>query len=128
MKRTLLLIVALFALAGTAHAGVFDSVKSWIWGNMAEVIMSGAALALSAAAGFVAKKSETNYNKVTQTLTETGEFIKALGDAAADRNITREELAGIIRQGADVVNVFVKTPGQYSTGQGNPEPPRATQI
>lgn len=125
MKRTILLTLALLALAGTAHAGVFGSVKNWLTGEITGALLSVAALGILGIAGYLAKKSDTGYNRVTQTLAETGEFIKALGDAAADRSVTRDELANIIRQGADVVNIYRTTPVQYQTGPGNPEPPRA---
>jgi Mg2+/Co2+ transporter CorB len=46
------------------------------------------------------------FTRVSRTLKEVGDFLTVLGDAMEDRKITREELAGIVKEGKEIFGVW----------------------
>ena len=46
------------------------------------------------------------FTRVSRTLKEAGDFLTVLGNALEDRRITREELAGIVKEGRDIFGVW----------------------
>lgn len=64
------------------------------------------ALVLSAASIIIAGKAGLMYGKITKTLKELGEFLAVLGAAADDNKYSREEIAKIIKEGADILAVW----------------------
>ena len=124
MKRTIcryLGFIALFllAFAGAAFAGVFGTIKDWLTGQALDGIMSVAALGITGLLGYLHKLNAARMDKITTTLTETGNFLTTVGTAAGDQNVTREELAAIIKQGALVVTVALPTPANYAVNSDN---------
>lgn len=128
MKRFFPVFTVLMVYATAAYAGVFGSVKDWVSGELIGAVLGGAALIISVFLKRNMKEQENAIKKVSRTSTEVGELFIAIGNATSDPNVTKEELAAIFKEGADVVNLFRKTPPKYQTGQGNPEPPRAIMI
>ncbi len=108
---------------GIAHAGVFGGIKNWIFGQMGDAIMSIAALGITGLLGYLHKLNAARMDKITNTLSETGKFLTAVGDAAKDQTITREELGNMIKQGALVVTVALPTPAKYAIDPNVPQAP-----
>lgn len=125
MKRIMPLFFMLMLCATAAHAGVIDKVKDWVSGELVAMLLGIASLGFSAWLKVLHNKNANVIGKISQTSTETGEFLVAVGKATADPNVTKEELSAVFKEGADVVNIYRKTPPKYTTGPGNPEPPRA---
>lgn len=97
---TVAALAVLFTLtAATAHAGVWDTVHGWLTGETL-------ALALTAALTVLGGLFGTAFGRVRRTFTELGEFLTSLGEAVQDNRITRDELAAIIREGRDIVNIW----------------------
>ena len=114
MGKVMMIMVAFMAATiGIAHAGVFGTVKGWIFGQMGDALISVAALGVSGFLAYLHKVNAARFGQVTRTLAETGHFLTALGDAAKDQSVSREEIGNIIKEGADVVNVFAPTPAKY---------------
>lgn len=95
----ILTVVITFLLTTTAFAGIFDSVKSWVSGEVIAVI-------LSAIVVFVAGMFGVLYKKVVATSKEAGEFLVALGTALEDKKITREEIGHVVKEGKDIFAVW----------------------
>ncbi len=93
------LMVFLLGSTGAAHAGVIDSVMSWVTGEALAFILSAAAAMLAGMSGIL-------YRKVSNTMKEAGEFLTTLGSALEDNRITREELASIVKEGRDIFTVW----------------------
>ncbi len=126
LKRALpLMALLIVATTAVAHAGVIGDICDKFKEQLMSVILSGAALGINGLLYWLHGKNAARFNMITRTMTETGEFLSTLGTSVGDANMTREELAKTIKEGADVVNVFRPTPVKYATGAGNPEMPRA---
>ena len=127
MKRIISFITLfLLAFATVAFAGVFGTVKDWLTGQALDGIMSIAALGITGLLGYLHKLNAARTEKIENTLTETGNFLAALGNAAKDQTITRDELGNIIKQGAFVVTVAATTPAKYAVNSDNvPQVPNA---
>jgi len=126
MKRIATLFVLFMLCAGAAHAGVMDKVKDWVSGELVAMLLGIASLGCSAWLKMLHNKNAGVIGKISQTSTETGELLIAIGKATENQNVTKEKLGAIFKEGADVVNIYRPTPVKYQTGPGNPEPPRAT--
>ncbi|MEQ8176492.1 MAG: hypothetical protein ABRQ26_15685, partial [Syntrophomonadaceae bacterium] len=74
-------------------------VTTAISGEVVALVLSAGVAILAGALGMV-------FVRVARTFRETGEFLTALGCALDDRRITRDELAGIIREGKDIFAVW----------------------
>lgn len=126
LKRALpLMALMIIGTAAVAHAGVLGDIWNGVKDQAMGVIMGGVALVLNGLLGWLHNKNAARFNMVTKTMAETGEFLHTLGSSVEDANVTREELAKTIKEGADVVNVFRPTPTRYVTSPGDPEMPRA---
>ena len=82
-----------------AYAGVLDTVKGWISGEMVALALSTVLTVLGGLLGL-------GYRKVSRTLKETGEFMTTLGDALEDKRLTREEMTAIIKEGKEVFAIW----------------------
>lgn len=87
-------------MAGLAHAGILGKVRSWITGEVMAFFLSGIVAVLGGMFGVM-------YKKVNRTFKEAGEFMTALGTALEDQKLTREELAGILKEGKDIFRVWM---------------------
>lgn len=108
MKRRWVLFTGILLLLG-AHAAFafgFSDIKEYITGELL-TILGGIGL------GILHRLNASRYSLIVKTLSETGQFLTTIGDAAADTKVTREELAAMIKEGADVVKPFMKTPDKY---------------
>ena len=86
-------------MTGSAHAGILGKMRSWITGEVMAFFLSGIVAVLGGMFGVM-------FKKVNRTFKEAGEFITALGTALEDQKLTREELAGIIKEGRDIFRVW----------------------
>lgn len=109
MKRNMLVaflvIAVLCAVSVPAFAGVgeiIDKVKSAV--NLQLI-----SLVLTIGLGKIAFDT----TRIKRAMRETGEFLSVLGDAFEDDRITKDELADILREGRDIIDVARKTPVQY---------------
>jgi len=100
------LAVFLWALAGTAYAGVMEKVGGWITGEVLALVLSALAAILAGVLGVL-------YKKITVTLIEAGEFMTVLGTSLQDGKLSKEEIAAILKEGRDVFNLWRKTPARY---------------
>ncbi|MHB9030986.1 MAG: hypothetical protein ACYC9O_19625 [Candidatus Latescibacterota bacterium] len=98
MMAASVIAAALFS-AAAAEAGILGKLTSSLSFEVIALVIS-ALLALAAGAlGIV-------FVRVARTFRETGEFLTALGCALDDRRITREELAGIVKEGKDIFGIW----------------------
>jgi len=95
----LLVTVLMVVLATQAFAGVFDTVKGWMTGEVIAFIASAVAVVIAGAVGVL-------YTRITRTCKEAGEFLAALGTALEDKKITRQELGSIVKEGKDIFAVW----------------------
>lgn len=96
-----LVISVLFAiiLTGAAYGGVLATAKSWLTGEVIALFASGILAVLAGVFGLM-------FKKITRILKEAGEFMTTLGTAIEDNRVTREELAGIVKEGRDIFEVW----------------------
>ena len=107
MKRfTLLFIVAMLIITGTAEAGVWGNIKGFFSDQVWAALATGIVFIFATFFGVI-------FNRSTTTLKETAEFMNVLAAAIEDKKVSREELAAIAKKGKDVVNVWAKTPDKY---------------
>jgi len=92
--------------AGVCYAGVLDTVKNWMSGNVIAYILTGI-LSLSIIAGSLL------FSKIIKTLQEAGEFMTVLGTALADRKVNADEIKSILKEAKDVFSIWSKTPDKY---------------
>lgn len=93
------MIAAMLFGTAAAEAGVLGKLGSSISYEVIALVISAIIALAAGAAGIV-------FVRVARTFRETGEFLTALGCALDDRRITREELAGIVREGKDIFGVW----------------------
>ena len=86
-------------LTGTAHAGWLGEAKSWFTGEVLALFVSGVIALLGGIFGIM-------FKKVIKTFKEAGEFMTELGTALEDHHVTREELAGIVKEGKEIFAVW----------------------
>ncbi|HDY88468.1 MAG TPA: hypothetical protein ENH82_10225 [bacterium] len=89
----------LVVLTGFAHAGVLGKVRSWITGEVMAFFLSGIIAVIGGISGIM-------FKKMIRTFKEAGEFMSTLGTALEDQRLTREELAGIVKEGRDIFAVW----------------------
>jgi len=99
IKSAGLVLTILLLFSGIAYAGVTDTVRSWMTG---EVI----ALALSTVLAIAGGIMGLTFRRISRTFKEVGEFMAALGAAVEDKRLTREELALILKEGRDIFEVW----------------------
>ncbi len=105
MKRTMVMAAmaaGLGVLAATAEAGISGiagKAVSFLTGEVVALLVSAAVAVMAGAFGVM-------FVRVARTFREAGEFLTVLGCALDDRRITREELAGIVREGKEVFSVW----------------------
>ncbi len=113
LKRALpLMALLIVATTAVAHAGVIGDICDKFKEQLMSVILSGAALGINGLLYWLHGKNAARFNMITRTMTETGEFLSTLGTSVGDANMTREELAKTIKEGADVVNVVPPDAGE----------------
>ena len=95
---TLFIFIMLVCIS-SSHAGVLGKVK-------ALATAEAAALALSAVLTILGGIMGIAFKKISRTFKEAGEFMTTLGNALEDKRLTREELAGIIKEGKDIFEVW----------------------
>jgi len=83
----------------TAYAGLLGEVKSWFTGEVLALFVSGVIALLGGVFGIM-------FKRVIKTFKEAGEFMTELGTALEDHRVTREELAGIVKEGRDIFAVW----------------------
>lgn len=113
MKRFIILFVMLMAFASTAFAFGLKDVGNWIAGNVMGTIATAGCAGLGWALKLVWNKNTARYNLVAKTLVEAGQFFEALGKMIGDQNVTRDELAAVIKEGKEVIDLYKKTPDAY---------------
>jgi len=98
-KVTLVILILMLVFAGVAYAGVWDSVKGWV---------SGELLALLATAGLAifAAVNKVFYNKLVKTFGEIGEFLDKLSEALEDNKVSKEELSVLVKEFRDIFAVW----------------------
>jgi hypothetical protein len=100
MTRISVSVAFLLLLAAQAQAaGIVGKITGMISGEVIALVFSAI---LAIGAGFLG----VVFNRVARTFKEAGEFLTVLGDALEDRRITREELAGIVKEGKDIFTVW----------------------
>ncbi len=92
-------ITILLICISLAHAGIPGKAKALVTAETAALALS-ALLAVSG--GFLG----LTFRKIFRTLKEAGEFMAVLGDALEDKQLTREELARIIKKGGEVFMIW----------------------
>jgi hypothetical protein len=80
-------------------AGIVGKITGMLSG---EVIALALSALLAVGAGFLG----VVFNRIARTFKESGEFLTVLGGALEDSRITREELAGIVKEGKDIFTVW----------------------
>lgn len=101
----LFMVVLLMIMATTlVFAGIIDTVKSHITGEVLAFIVSAVLAILAGFTGIL-------YSKITKVATELGEFLQTLGAALDDKKITREELSDIVKKGRDLFTALGRKPG-----------------
>ena len=103
MKKMFITVIATFLLSavltGYANAGVWGTVKTWLTGEVLALIASTLLALVGGTLGLM-------FRKISRTFKEAGEFMTTLGTAIEDSRITRDELAGLIKEGQDVFEVW----------------------
>ena len=99
LKALTVTVLMIVFIAGYANAGVWETVKTWLTWEVLALIVS----TLLALAGGVLGLM---FRKISRTFKEAGEFMTTLGTSIEDRRITRDELAGIIKEGRDIFEVW----------------------
>lgn len=93
--------LALFTLLAppTAHAGILQTGKAWLTGEVLAFLASALLALIGGAAGLM-------FRKIARTFREAGEFLSILGEAIEDSRLTREELAQVIKEGKEMFGVW----------------------
>ena len=103
MKKMFITVIVTFLLSavltGYVNAGVWGTVKTWLTGEVLALIASTLLALAGGTLGLM-------FRKISRTFKEAGEFMTTLGTAIEDRRITRDELAGIIKEGQDIFEVW----------------------
>lgn len=100
-------MVFYFMIVTVASASIFSTVKAWMGGEVLATIATVVTLLFSSIFGIL-------FVKVANTMAEAGEFLVALGNALSDKKITSDELKDIIFHARLVMNIWQKTPSQYT--------------
>ena len=95
----LLVFVLMILVSTQAFAGVFDTVKGWVTGEVLGYVSAAVLVIIAGAIGVL-------YTKITRTFKEAGEFLATLGTALEDKRLTREELGAIVKEGKDIFAVW----------------------
>jgi len=89
----LLTFLAVFIFALPVHAGVWDSITSWISGTAVAFILTGLL-----AIGIIAKYT----NWISSILVAVGWLLISIGNSTADGKITKEELTDMKNKLKDI--------------------------
>ena len=106
-RKIFVVFILAMTVATVAYAGPLGTIKAWITGEIAQLILAGIAGILTIALGILMKKFGDSGEKVKQTFKETAEFIDVVGAAIADDKISKEELKNIVEEGKDIYEVWL---------------------
>jgi hypothetical protein len=102
VKMATLSVTAILLLVFAAQAQALEILGKITSVLSGEVISLALSVVLAIGAGILGMM----FTKVARTLKEAGDFLTELGNALADQKITREELAGIVKEGREIFGVW----------------------
>jgi Mg2+/Co2+ transporter CorB len=102
LKMTTLPVSAILLLFFVAQAEAVEILGKITSALSGEVVSLALSVVLAIGAGILG----VLFTRVSRTLKEAGDFLTVLGNALEDKRITREELAGIVKEGRDIFEVW----------------------
>ncbi len=92
-------VVFLFAAAESYASEIIGKITSVLSGEVVSLALS---VVLAIGGGLLG----IMFTRISRTLREAGDFLSVLGNALEDQRITREELAGIVKEGKEIFGVW----------------------
>ncbi|MDP2984108.1 MAG: hypothetical protein Q8O92_12365 [Candidatus Latescibacter sp.] len=102
LKMTTLPVSAILLFFFAAQAEAVEILGKITSALSGEVVSLALSVVLAVGAGILG----IMFTKVARTLKEAGDFLAVLGNALEDKRITREELAGIVKEGREIFGVW----------------------